>query len=39
VRGKKKIIGEWDSFSDFLSEELASSEKLEEKLNLAEWDG
>jgi hypothetical protein len=28
VRGKKKVIGEWTSFSDFLKDELAASESL-----------
>jgi hypothetical protein len=37
VRGKKKIIGEWDSFADFLSHELQESEKLEEELHPAKW--
>jgi hypothetical protein len=39
VRGKKKVIGEWTSFSEFLSEELVASEKLEEELRPAKWDG
>jgi hypothetical protein len=37
VRGKKKVIGEWSSFSEFLSEELEASEKLEEELHPAKW--
>lgn len=39
VRGKKKVIGEWVSFSDFLKDELDASEKLEEELHPAKWDG
>jgi hypothetical protein len=39
VRGKKKVIAEWTSFSDFLKDELAASEKLEEELHPAKWDG
>jgi hypothetical protein len=39
VRGKKKIIGEWTSFSDFLRDELEASEKLEEELHPAKWNG
>jgi hypothetical protein len=39
VRGKKKIIGEWTRFSDFLADELQASEKLEEELHPAKWDG
>jgi SMI1/KNR4 family protein SUKH-1 len=38
VRGKKKIIGEWSSFADFLSEELKESEKLEEQRRPAKWE-
>jgi len=39
VRGKKKVIGEWTSFTDFLSDELRASEKLEEELHPAKWNG
>jgi hypothetical protein len=39
VRGKKKIIAEWTNFSDFLSAELQASEKLEEELHPAKWNG
>jgi hypothetical protein len=39
VRGKKQIIGDWTSFADFLSDELEASEKLEEELHPAKWDG
>jgi hypothetical protein len=39
VRGQKKVIGEWTSFSDFLKDELAASEKLEEELHPAKWNG
>jgi hypothetical protein len=39
VRGKKKVIGEWSSFSDFLSDELQASEKLEEEFHPAKWNG
>src|SRR5215470_8448815 len=39
VRKKKKFTGEWSSFSDFLLEELATSEKLEEERHPAKWDG
>jgi hypothetical protein len=39
VRGKKKVIAEWTSVSDFLKDELAASEKLEEELHPAKWDG
>jgi len=39
VSGKKKVIGEWTSFSDFLSDELQASEKLEEELHPAKWSG
>jgi hypothetical protein len=37
VRGKKKIVAEWTGFSDFLSDELQASEKLEEELHPAKW--
>jgi hypothetical protein len=37
VRGKKKVIGEWTSFSTFLSDELRASEKLEEELHPSQW--
>lgn len=39
VRGKKKVIGEWTSFADFLKDELPTSEKLEEERHPARWDG
>jgi hypothetical protein len=39
VRGKKKVIGEWTSFSDFLKDELAASEKREEERHPAKWNG
>lgn len=39
VRGKKKIIGEWTNFTDFLKDELQASEKLEEELHPSKWDG
>lgn len=39
IRGRKKVIGEWGSFSDFLRDELAESEKLEEELRPSKWDG
>jgi hypothetical protein len=39
VRGKKKIIGEWTTFAGFLKDELEASEKLEEELHPAKWDG
>jgi hypothetical protein len=38
VRGRKKVIGDWTSFSDFLRDELEASEKLEEELHPAKWD-
>jgi hypothetical protein len=38
VRGKKKVISEWASFTDFLRDELAASEKLEEELHPAKWE-
>jgi hypothetical protein len=38
VRGKKKVVGEWSSFSAFLSDELNTSEKLEEERRPAKWD-
>lgn len=37
VRGQKKIICEWTNFSDFLKDELAASERLEEELHPAKW--
>jgi hypothetical protein len=37
IRGKKKVIGKWSSFSEFLSDELQASEKLEEELHPAKW--
>lgn len=37
VRGKKKIIGEWTNFTDFLAEELLASEKFEEERKPAQW--
>ena len=39
VRGKKKVIDEWTSFSDFLKDELGTSEKLEEERHPAKWNG
>lgn len=39
VWGKKKVIAEWTSFTDFLKDELTVSEKLEEELHPAKWDG
>lgn len=39
VRGKKKTVGEWTSFSGFLADELQASEKLEEQLHPAKWNG
>jgi len=39
VRGKKKVVGEWSNFSAFLSDELKASEKLEEELRPAKWNG
>jgi hypothetical protein len=39
VRGQKKVIQEWTSFTDFLKDELAASEKLEEELHPAKWGG
>jgi hypothetical protein len=39
VRGKKKVIGEWTSVADFLSDELQASEELEEELHPAKWNG
>jgi hypothetical protein len=39
VRGKKKVTGEWSSFAEFLSDELTASEKLEEELHPAKWNG
>jgi hypothetical protein len=37
VRGRKKIVGEWSSFSEFLKDELEASENLEEELRPAKW--
>jgi hypothetical protein len=39
VRGKKKVIGEWTTVADFLSDELRASEKLEHELRPAKWNG
>jgi hypothetical protein len=39
VRGQKKVVGEWTSFTDFLADELQASEKLEEELHPAKWHG
>jgi hypothetical protein len=39
VRKNGEVIAEWTSFTDFLSDELAESEVLEEELNPSEWDG
>jgi hypothetical protein len=38
VRKKKKVVGEWHSFADFLLDELKASEKLEDELNPSQWD-
>ena len=39
VRGRKKVIREWTRFSDFMKDELEASERLEEELHPAKWDG
>lgn len=39
VRKRKKVVGEWTSFTAFLAEELQASEKLEEELHPAKWNG
>jgi hypothetical protein len=38
VKGKKQVIGQWMSFTDFLRDELKASETLEEELHPAKWD-
>lgn len=37
VRGKKKVVGEWTSFPEFLADELQVSEALEEKRHPSKW--
>jgi hypothetical protein len=37
VKGKSKIIAEWVSFKDFLTDELQASERLEEQLHPSQW--
>jgi hypothetical protein len=39
ARKSGEVIGEWGGFSEFLSDELQASEKLEEELHPSRWHG
>jgi len=37
VKNKGEVVGEWNSFTEFLADELKASEKLEEEMEPSQW--